>query len=972
MQRTRTKLFRNQGMSVSGRTLFTTVTSCAVLALMSGGMAFGQDLSGTQDDEAVDIGRTGGIERMVVTAQRTEEDLLDVPIAITAIDSEALDSLQVDNFSDLQFNVPNVSFTKTNFSGSNFQIRGIGTSVTSASADSGVAVHINDVYFNTPRLFETEYFDVERVEVLRGPQGTLYGRNATGGAINLITKKPVHNEFSAYGEFEYTNFNGIRVNGHLNVPIVDDKVSLRIAGIFLNRDGFTETINPNANFDDFDGRNQYSVRGTLRLEPTERTRIDIMASYYREDDNRSRSPKSLCDFDPSAILGCAPTGLGFNTPNFSATLGGINSSSLFLGPFGLFPFGADIGIPNPPDLRQSFSDFEPQFESDELFVTVDVQHQINDWLTLTVLGSYQETTFDQFEGNSVTLGGLNVPPAVFATLPMNAAFFFGDGLIPTSNFDLENFAGSINGDDLFRSSTLAAFDQSTADDNQFSFEARVASSLDGPLNFLVAAYYLNFESTTTFNTVSNSLDYFSAVFPAILATGQGLPPNVFDGQALATTFVVSETDPFELDSYAVFGELYWDIRPDLKATFGARYTVDEKSVRDRATPPFNSGLVPIGEASIPALDAALRDFREISETFSAVTGRFVLDWTPELDFTDSTLVYVSYQRGFKSGGINPPLDPLLTGIVGPTFEPEFINAFEVGTKNVLLDNKLQLGLTGFFYDYSGLQVGRLVERTIFNENIDATIAGLELETLFAPTDNLLFNVTASYLRSRIADGVTSVDSRDLTNGRTDVTLIKDLTAAQNCLIEHNGAPPPETLPNLQTPNGGFLVPAGVPIPGIEAGGAFSSVGCGSNLDGVLAGLNAAGLPYTQLDGEPVDISGNELSNSPNWSFNIGAQYSRPIYQDITVVGRVDYYRQGESFGRLFNGPADVIGEWGQLNFRVSIEGPEQKWFVAGFVQNALDDDNITGHALSGPGGGLATGVFVLDPRLYGVNLGYRF
>ena len=139
----------------------------------------------------------GEIEEIVVTAQKKSESLQDVPISVSAFDADALDRYQIDGFTDLQFNVPNVSYTKTNFSGNNFQIRAIGTLLTAGNADSGVAMHVNDVYLNSPRIFETEYYDLEQVEILRGPQGTLFGRNATGGAVNLKTRRPDIGEFNA-------------------------------------------------------------------------------------------------------------------------------------------------------------------------------------------------------------------------------------------------------------------------------------------------------------------------------------------------------------------------------------------------------------------------------------------------------------------------------------------------------------------------------------------------------------------------------------------------------------------------------------------------------------------------------------------------------------------------------------------------------------------------------------------------------
>src|SRR5687767_6275794 len=169
------------------------------------------------------------IERVIVTAQRREENLVDVPIAVSAFDDTQLERRQIDQATDLQLNIPNVAYSKTNFTSSNFQIRGIGVSSVGASSDSGVETHFNSMPIKNPRLFETEYFDIERVEVLRGPQGTLYGRNATGGAVNIIARRP-EKEFEGNVELEAGNYGAVKVKGMVNIPL-GDTFAARFAGI---------------------------------------------------------------------------------------------------------------------------------------------------------------------------------------------------------------------------------------------------------------------------------------------------------------------------------------------------------------------------------------------------------------------------------------------------------------------------------------------------------------------------------------------------------------------------------------------------------------------------------------------------------------------------------------------------------------------------------------------------------------------
>src|SRR5688500_19267502 len=139
----------------------------------------GADQGGDAPSGTTDSAESGEDTDIIVTAQRRAESLQNVPIAVSAFSGEALERQQIENASDLQQSLPNVTYTKTNFTSSSFTIRGIGDLCTGFSCDSATGIHVNDMPLTSTRLFETEYFDLERIEVLRGPQGTLYGRNAT-------------------------------------------------------------------------------------------------------------------------------------------------------------------------------------------------------------------------------------------------------------------------------------------------------------------------------------------------------------------------------------------------------------------------------------------------------------------------------------------------------------------------------------------------------------------------------------------------------------------------------------------------------------------------------------------------------------------------------------------------------------------------------------------------------------------------
>ena len=184
------------------------------------------------------FGAAAGVEEITVTAQRTEENIQDVPIAVSAFTGAMLADKQIINTSDLQLNTPNMSFTVDNFGGSNVSIRGVGALVIAASGTAGVSFHINEIAMPT-NLPAVEFYDMERVEVLRGPQGTLYGRNATGGVIDMVTAKPNTDAFSGNVDMEYGSYADERFKGALNIPL-GDSFAIRVAGMKLKRDGYIE------------------------------------------------------------------------------------------------------------------------------------------------------------------------------------------------------------------------------------------------------------------------------------------------------------------------------------------------------------------------------------------------------------------------------------------------------------------------------------------------------------------------------------------------------------------------------------------------------------------------------------------------------------------------------------------------------------------------------------------------------------
>ncbi|MBC7519951.1 MAG: TonB-dependent receptor [Sandarakinorhabdus sp.] len=950
-----------------------------------------------------------GIEEIVVTAQRTAQSLQDVPIAVSAFTSETLQRQQINNSADLQLTLPNITFTKGNFTGSSFTIRGIGDLCVGTTCDSATAIHINDLPLFGTRLFETEFFDLERVEVLRGPQGTLFGRNATAGVINFITAKPTTDAFHAAGEGDYGNYNSIRLKGMINVPI-GENLAARVAGFYLKRDGYTTNV-----FDGgkLDGREMYAIRGSVRWTPTDNTTVDLMGYYFREDDNRLRIQKQVCQRDPSAVLGCLPGRLEPGSTNGNSTLASILGSKEFIGialGAGLTPvalgsvYGPDVYGKNPvlADPRQVNTAYQPTYFTDEVQVSAKVEHDFGN-IKAKVSGLYQRNSVDSsqdynlsVQDKSLFVPGLSAFQQFGAVFPALATA--GKALIPNgpngpycTSLPEETGTGLFGGHSICTKAPVA-FDRSNNRNEAYTGEAIVNSQFDGRFNFLVGGIYNQATSRNTDYYVNAfGLDYASALL------GLGTP-----GTYAGTPFYRNNTAYFRLKSYGLFGEGYFDVTSNVKLTVGVRYNHDDKLVQARTTlyQDTKSAAIPglidalgrpivVSVATVAqtpytatnftqSLNYAQLDFDptlagtqpyQVNQvSFGRVTGRAVLDWK----VTDDNLLYVSYSRGYKSGGINPPLSPIFA--VPTTFAPESIDAFEVGSKNTFLDGTLRLNLTAFYYKYKGLQLSRIVARTSVNDNIDANIYGLEMDAIIEPVRALQINLGASYLHTEVANDKFLANPRDPSGGNRDAVIIKDVTNASNCAfvpVASKGGTGAGARGLVAAVNGSV---------GLKAPEVFAA---GSGLEGTYGAFSICsalaqtaaqlGAPYViEGAGVATNLKGNQLPQAPKFKFSAGIQYTVDFGNGMSLVPRADLAFTGESYGNIFNGFVNRIPSYEVINAQVQLNGPEGKWYVRGYVQNLTDNNATTGLYVTDQSSGLFTNIFTLEPRRYGIAAGFKF
>ena len=960
-------------------------------------MALAQD---STTDEAEPQGSV-----IIVTAQRQSQSLQEVPIAVSAFDATALESQQIENAADLQLTLPNVSFSKGNFTGSSFTIRGIGDLCVGVTCDAATAIHINGSPLFGTRLFETEYFDLERIEVLRGPHGTLFGRNATSGVVNLVTAKPDLGSFGAAGEFEYGNYNSIKAEGMVNVPI-GDSIGVRVAGFFLNRDGYTTNLFDNSDVDD---RDMYAVRGSLRFEPGADTTLDFMAYYFREDDTRLRNQKQACQRDPLGVLGCLNNRRDFDITNANSTVGATLSSQEFfaiqgipsvLGLGSLYGPDAFAGFDKPDDVRTVNTAYTPFYFADEVQLQARLEQRIGA-MTLTATGLYQDTEVDSrqdyflgIQDRTAFATALNVlsgfaanglptglPAPAPAFVPGSSAYFtpIVEALIPngpggvlcTSDNDDGN-RGAFEGNVLCGETPLS-FDRSSEQRESWSGEILLSSDFDGAFNFLLGGIYAKSKTTdNSYYVNSFALDYASAILGSFGTLAGGAPPSYF-----ATSMYRNNSLEANLESFGVFGEIYVDLTERLTFTGGLRYNDDKKDVTARTTlisflnpyandgEPFDSPITPLtGPSGLFDADPGtpgeqLTQFREVG--FDEITGRAVLDY----EVTPDNSIYASYARGYKSGGINPPLSPVFD--VAESFGSETIDAFEIGSKNTFANGALQLNATAFYYKYSGLQLSRIVARTSVNDTIDADIWGVELESVIRPDPDWLVNLTFSYLNAEVAGDQFFANPRDPGGGDPDAVIIKDISNGANCAV--TGPAPGAADAFVAGVNAalGLRGPEEFPNDGnLASSGAFS-------ICDVLAGAVPAGSGLAVLSpGVEVNLKGNKLPQAPEMKVSMGVQYTATFDNGMTLVPRVDVALTGEQYGNIFNGRVNRIEPFVQANAIVQLNSADERWFVRGFVQNIFDSSSVTGLYLTDASSGNFTNIYTLDPRRYGVALGFSF
>ena len=932
-----------------------------------------------QDDSA----RT--VEEVVVTALRKETNLQDTAITITAISSDDMELKQLENFEDLQFAVPTLTFGKGAYSGAGISLRGIGNFAVGNASSNAIGYFWNGQTASQSGLYEAEFFDVERVEVLRGPQGTLFGSGTTGGAVQMITVRP-NAEFGGNLKADLADFDSTRLSGAVNLPLSDNLRS-RFAFASLKRGGF---VTNNYNGQELDGRNTMAGRASFEYDYSDDTVMTLIYEQTKTDDNRLRAARQFCKAD--TFFGCSPLERGMDAIESPGSYGHWVPYLQFQNP----DLATGIYRNNPSDsIRTVDLDFTPEHTAKLQSTLFEIDSALSD--TMNMVFTYSYHTRNYFDAADYD-HSVSVVPYQMGPI--------------TTNLGKDSKSGYAGiGTRTYTSDQ--AVDVSTNESEWSQTELRFSSDYDGAFNFTAGLYHENIGSETDFRITAPYMSYWGdtstgpicAIFsytcglggapfwspffsglaaaagqaPGLIAAGiitpaqaQGYVLNAAATAgaaagvpALADWQSMYHNDSnLNRDSTAVYGEMYFDFSDVTRLTLGGRYS--EYRIHDYA---FSSLLDLQGQA-VGVYNGVQPD--PIHRIFEG--DKFTYKVGLDHSLNDNSLLYATYSTGFKPGGSNPT--DAEDG--GPSlYDPEIVNVFEVGMKNTLMDGRLQLNLSAYHNELEGLQLSKIVRRSSINENADATITGVEAEFTFFVTNTLMIDGFVAQTDATI-DEFSSVDpinpgaaTQILPYAPGATGFLGDFAPlAATCdplVFQGLAAPSPTCGLGLAASNAQLA--ALVKYANTDTGLVFKSFGplCTQP----FFGLDSTTLPCPVTDGVEQDLSGNKLPGSADLNYRLGVTK----FVDTTAgtwTARADYSYRGDTESDTFNRKIGHVDAYSQVDVSLRYQPNDGNWFVGAYIRNLRDDDHVYAYYATDPTvGGFSNGV-AIDPKIMGINFGMNF
>ncbi len=690
-----------------------------------------------------------GDDPIIVTATLRSENLQSVPIAVTAFSAAALDKAGVRDIRALdQVSASfNLNSSQTESGGTSLRVRGVGTTGNNTGLESAVGIFLDGVYLSRPGIALGDLLDVSQVELLRGPQGTLFGRNTSAGALNIKTLKPNLNKFEGFANATYGNYDLFNLQGGVSAPLVEGVVGLRLSGAYRNQNGFQRSTTGATSND----RNRYIVRGQLFFEPSADFNVRIIADYQH-------SNEKCCD---GVIL--------------------QDTSLVAAGAYSTYGLPANGGAP-----ASGLSAFKSRTTNGEQFkdrirqygASAEINYSLGNANLVSITGYRDSRSSSQQESDFVNL-------KVFSTgRGSTANVGTADGFTKIKTFSQEfRFSGNALAEKL--QYLVGAY----YTDERISERGTLTLGPD----------YQSYIS-------ANFFPFLAGALGNPLALGPNPALTLAQGRSATGNFATN-ADSQNGRNFSVFTNNTFKISDAFAVNFGLRYSNDRKHGRGfqiAASSPAcigvltNPALQPGGPlAAFFPLAAGLTCFPFSTQQnlpgagtpanpiapapFDRVYKNDQLIYTGKLTFkpAENINTYLSFTHGYKAGGFN--LDPTAAaGGADPRFKPETVNAYEAGIKTKLLDNKLTANLAIFQQDLKNFQVLEFtgVQFQTFNVG-KAKATGAELEVNARVSPSLSANFAYTYTDARYpgncAGGSTSTTvlslcGNQLTNAPKNVVI----------------------------------------------------------------------------------------------------------------------------------------------------------------------------------------------------------
>ena len=704
--------------------------SSLAVALITSGISYSSPVK-AQDSRAID--------NIVVTAQKREESLQEVPVSISAFDAEALDNRDIGGFADLsQFTPGLVTYpAAANSNGFRIFMRGIGTGDPQHGLDSKVAMYVDGMYMGKIIGIAFDSPDLERAEVLKGPQGSLYGRNAVAGAINLISAKPNPDEYFGKIEAGFGSFGQRELQGYVNIPL-DDSSAIRLSAYHSEHDGWVENKGLGENFAASD---KVGYRFSYLNEVNDKLTINFTADYG-EMENTPLYYQSVPD---GTYQAAEPSLFGFAgvvTPRFGRQDTANSLQNIGRGTMENMGVAltAEYDIADNHKVKVSAG-----FRSQDGERAVSLNPDVGQIAALSVgSGPYLGDTVP-----GVSLGLNAISGGYVGNIVALAAGASPNGFVPFRADFLPALAAPMT--DFYNSVSTGPDDH-----EQTQFEVTFTGDvMDGKLEYTAGLYYLNEDTATNrdlnggyhnptdasaFADLGTALGFCNpAVYAAApnpqLAFVQGCTKAFGDARRGSGLPLIVETDAF-----AAYSQFTYHVQDNLRITAGIRVSDEEKDVVQQPLSPLIGDNVNLLGVAIPQNVA--------SNSFDSTDPTIMIEY----DFNDDTMLYVSRTESFRAGGFNETAsslpDPALGYGEDLVFAPEEIEAFEIGIKSTFNDGRTRLNVAAFQYDLENEQFNVPKEPSVATNraivNTSSEMEGFEFDFVQLVGDSFTLSGNAAY------------------------------------------------------------------------------------------------------------------------------------------------------------------------------------------------------------------------------------